>query len=685
MKRFAVAVLAFLALVAAFPTGAQQPSDLPLLLSTSAPKQPRVGDLVFGAQGNTGFPTYANATGFTVTSGYESFETETQLPAQPINWRLFAMEAWGVTTGIAPIENAAANGSAIYYGSLFTNFTGSSFIGDIPYTQFGTTITNGGFTLSDPLPAVSDGAVARHVLTTPLGGTRGAGYNIAANGEAQRRSATASTFDAIRTSGTGASAGSGTFVNEAWQIAGIVAPMTAGQRVVLEMGTSIMRIQDATYRFLLSPGNAGSMQQGTFTGAIAASTGVLTVSGFSATNGGALGVRTYLTGTGVPDGTFITSKISGTGGNGTYSTNITTSVASTAMTGRIGRNAYGYMAVGLDNPTNTRMGWWQAAVNGANIAQQDHYLSGSFLQRYNILLKLAQLNGGHWPFTDVALDFRNDAVLYNGTDAADTANQMIASTKAGIEAVRKLFPGMPIHIVDLPPIQPATFSPWYATDTANQTPTGGNFKSAAVIIYNAYIATNKAALGIASVIPAGSAAIAPDDGSGLAKWKISPFNLAGGGTLIADTAIGTNMITVGIGINAAVPPEIGSYIVFEPGGANAEAACLSGSVITNGQISQVINIAAGQYTVKVVATGTGISCNTTKTHLAGTVVKTTLTQDLTHPSDYLQNGPMADAVTTWKATIPAIIPVNFLLKRDVNPAAANDDDGNDPMWLDKAA
>jgi hypothetical protein len=63
---------------------------------------------------------------------------------------------------------------------------------------------------------------------------------------------------------------------------------------------------------------------------IAVTTGVLTVGG---TVTGVWQVGLILTGTGVPLNTVITSAISGTGGAGTYQTNITTAVASTAISG----------------------------------------------------------------------------------------------------------------------------------------------------------------------------------------------------------------------------------------------------------------------------------------------------------------------------------------------------------------
>lgn len=68
-----------------------------------------------------------------------------------------------------------------------------------------------------------------------------------------------------------------------------------------------------------------------FTGVIAVTTGVLTVSALAA--GGYIAPGEVISGTGVPAGTVITGQITGTtGSNGTYQTNITTAVSSTAMT-----------------------------------------------------------------------------------------------------------------------------------------------------------------------------------------------------------------------------------------------------------------------------------------------------------------------------------------------------------------
>lgn len=66
-----------------------------------------------------------------------------------------------------------------------------------------------------------------------------------------------------------------------------------------------------------------------FTGVIAVTTGILTASAVT----GTIAIGQTVTGGTTPAGTVITSQITGTpGGSGTYQTNITTAVASTAMT-----------------------------------------------------------------------------------------------------------------------------------------------------------------------------------------------------------------------------------------------------------------------------------------------------------------------------------------------------------------
>lgn len=78
--------------------------------------------------------------------------------------------------------------------------------------------------------------------------------------------------------------------------------------------------------FKISDGTlAAYPAQSTYSGVIAVTSGILTVS--SASAGANLAVGSPVIGTGVPGGTFITALGTGTGGNGTYQTNIVTAVS----------------------------------------------------------------------------------------------------------------------------------------------------------------------------------------------------------------------------------------------------------------------------------------------------------------------------------------------------------------------
>lgn len=79
---------------------------------------------------------------------------------------------------------------------------------------------------------------------------------------------------------------------------------------------------------------SSSVADASFTGAIAAATGVLTISGIT----GTVAVGQFLQGVGSPQNSYIQSFISGTGGNGTYQINYNgPAVGATAMTSTEGK------------------------------------------------------------------------------------------------------------------------------------------------------------------------------------------------------------------------------------------------------------------------------------------------------------------------------------------------------------
>lgn len=100
-----------------------------------------------------------------------------------------------------------------------------------------------------------------------------------------------------------------------------------------------------------------------FTGSIAVTTGILTV---SAVTSGTITVGMAISGSGIPQGTVITAFGTGTGGTGTYQTNYFTAVASTTITGSAGWGVYSttartgvpFRVVGFVDITEATAGTW---------------------------------------------------------------------------------------------------------------------------------------------------------------------------------------------------------------------------------------------------------------------------------------------------------------------------------------
>ncbi len=135
----------------------------------------------------------------------------------------------------------------------------------------------------------------------------------------------------------------------------------------------------------------------TGTGVIAVTTGILTISGSPT---GTWQVGMIVQGTGVPAGTYITALGTGTGGSGTYYTNITTAVASTAMTGVAGMGIYSttarsslpFRVLGYVESTQATAGAWATTPstvqgNGGNA------LVNSVVGAYMIANHLLSTNG----------------------------------------------------------------------------------------------------------------------------------------------------------------------------------------------------------------------------------------------------------------------------------------------------
>lgn len=159
---------------------------------------------------------------------------------------------------------------------------------------------------------------------------------------------------------------------------GLVDPGKPSGNIILDFNNAAHQL----LKTLVGLGNSGNTQfyygaadgvsvpvaLGSATGTITVTTGIFTaVSGLS----GLFGIGQTLTGAGVPAGTVITGFGSGTGGLGTYTTNTTTAVGSTVITGQ---NAFGIV-----NPY-TRSAWaWFGFVNEFSItAQTNNVLLAKF-------------------------------------------------------------------------------------------------------------------------------------------------------------------------------------------------------------------------------------------------------------------------------------------------------------------
>lgn len=528
----------------------------------------RTGDIVFGPQADTG-SVVSNL--FTPAAAQKALCGSTYLPDLAAGWRMMFWNFSCTGTGAVPVERKPGNTNEIKWLSVLSGIAGARIAGgDAAFADFGGgsgLMADGGFAITDALPAVSSGAYARWLLETPAGGKRANGYSLNYNFRGQNADCgtLASQFDGVRAGGALGNPGDGSVFNgEATQAAGILVPKSAGYRSFMMIGTSIMRNQDGETRWLLSADAV--------------------------------------------------------------------------------RNAYGYLPIALDSATHTRMGWAQFAVNGANIANQVQVADGSlsFELRYKVLKAIAAKNGGRWPFTDVIVDFRNDAVAAVGGDAASTADDMKAKIVNGLAAIKAMFPGLPVHTVTLPPIQPvAAAAPWYYCSLSSQVPPVGNFKAAAVVIVNQWLRDTYAALGFASVCDIAADVVTVDDS--IAKWPLSPFTAAGGGVIDAadypaGLAAGVNLSTVGVTVNCpnGVAPEVGNILCLDPGIADRV------EFFNNAVIQSVALVSGTKYLVKISAG------STVRAHPAGSIVMVSTTKDQTHPSKWLQDKAGLGAALAWK-------------------------------------
>lgn len=289
------------------------------------------------------------------------------------------------------------------------------------------------------------------------------------------------------------------------------------------------------------------------------------------------------------------------------------------------RGMVGGITRGLDDDTTTgRFGVGNFGHHGAQMIDFMDLAPGRFGLRYAILSYIRNtLNGGQvWPFSAIwSQGLRNDfsAMGFNAGDtSASVASDMMSRAVACWQFLASTFPGVPIIQSTITPR--TVDAAMGRTTLADQTGNGLNSQQALQTV-NDWIMTKPSPLSLA--VDLRSAYQAPDDGSGVPKWKLTALAAAGGGTLATALTSGSDISNVGVVITTNTPPKTGEYLVFEAGTANLEVGPQVGtSIVNNGN---------GTYTVKAPA-----FYSVKKAHAVGSAVSTSNCSDGTHPGSAAQ-------------------------------------------------
>jgi hypothetical protein len=298
------------------------------------------------------------------------------------------------------------------------------------------------------------------------------------------------------------------------------------------------------------------------------------------------------------------------------------------------RGMIGGITRGLDDDGQTgRFAVGNFGHHGAQMADFMDLTDGRFGLRYKLLAYIRNtLNGGQaWPFSTIwSQGLRNDysAMSYpDGTDQAVAVADMQARALGWWRFLAQTFPGVPIVQST---VTPRTVDTTQARTSLTSQTGNGLTSQAPLQTVNNWIMTQPAPLALAVDLRA--AYQAPDDGTGVPKWKLTPLAAAGGGTLVAAVASGTDISGAGIRITSTVVPQTGNYLVFEPGTPNMEVGPQIGtSIVSNGD---------GSYTLKPPA-----YYATKKAHAAGTIVSSTNSGDGTHPGSGAQQAAAVPVIT----------------------------------------
>lgn len=180
----------------------------------------------------------------------------------------------------------------------------------------------------------------------------------------------------------------------------------------------------------------------TGTGVIAVTTGILTISGSPT---GTWEVDMLVQGTGVPAGTYITALGTGTGGSGTYYTNITTAVASTAMTGVAGigiysttaRSSLPFRVLGYVESTQATAGTWAttpSTVQGQG-GQALRALSSLGYGQTRHFAESGASSGTSHTFTGIPVGVKRITVMFNVVSTNGSSSHLIQlGTSGGIQS-----------------------------------------------------------------------------------------------------------------------------------------------------------------------------------------------------------------------------------------------------------
>lgn len=494
------------------------------------------------------------------------------LPAQPAGMRLvfvnFGLDPNTRAPGAAR-ELKPGNTNTLDYVVAFTGANGSGTRVVVTFGGSGSVVMgDGGFAISDPLPAAWPGGWVRSSITTAMGAARPRGFtSMGQLGEYRRHLAAPNATYA--SGGSIASVGLTANTTNGYSPIAVLVPWTR-QASVLEIGDSITQQDD-----LIQLASARGMIGG------------------------------------------ITRGLDDDGGPG-----------------RFGVGNFGH--------------------HGSQMADFTDLTDGRFGLRYKLLAYIRNaLNGGQvWPFSTIwSQGLRNDfsAMSYaDGTDPAVAVADMQARALTWWRFLAQTFPGVPI-------IQ-STVTPRTADTTQARTSlasqTGNGLTSQAPLqTFNNWLMTQPAPLALAVDLRA--AYQAPDDGTGVPKWKLTPLASAGGGTLVAAVASGTDISGTGIRITSGVTPQTGNYLVFEPGSPNMEVGPQIGtSIVNNGD---------GSYTLKPPA-----YYATKRAHAAGTIVSSTNSGDGTHPGSGAQQAAAAPVIAV-KPLIPFLRAIDAAPLTSVRP------------------